>query len=186
MFWKSDYLLFKQCFEIIEKGEHLTEKGLLEIKIIGLKNSLNLGLPNYLKLAFPNILLINRPEYLFYGIPDPFWISGFTSGDGSFHIVIINPDKKSRVFARFSIHLHVRELKVLKGIANYLNSYPSLVPFTVNRNISLNVTETDKKISIFKNSNSASLQITKFSDIFNIIIPFFNKYRILGIKSLDF
>ena len=35
----SDYLLFKQCFEIIKKGEHLSEKGLL--KIISLKSSLN-------------------------------------------------------------------------------------------------------------------------------------------------
>jgi len=31
-----------------------------------------------------------------------------------------------------------------------------------------------------------SLQITKFSDITNIIIPFFNLYPILGVKSLDF
>ncbi len=27
----SDYLLFKQCFEIIKKKEHLTEKGFLKI-----------------------------------------------------------------------------------------------------------------------------------------------------------
>jgi hypothetical protein len=33
---------------------------------------------------------------------------------------------------------------------------------------------------------SAQLQISKFFDIVNIIIPFFNKYPILGMKSLDF
>lgn len=33
---------------------------------------------------------------------------------------------------------------------------------------------------------SVSLQFTKFSDIINIIIPFFEKYQILGIKRLDF
>jgi hypothetical protein len=32
---------------------------------------------------------------------------------------------------------------------------------------------------------SAQLQISKFVDIVNIIIPFFNKYPILGMKSLD-
>ena len=34
--------------------------------------------------------------------------------------------------------------------------------------------------------NSANLQITKYSDIVNVIIPFFNNYPILGMKSLDF
>lgn len=33
---------------------------------------------------------------------------------------------------------------------------------------------------------SAQLQISKFSDINGIIIPFFNKHPILGFKSLDF
>jgi hypothetical protein len=35
----SDYLIFKQCFEIIKQREHLTELGLL--KLVGLKSSLN-------------------------------------------------------------------------------------------------------------------------------------------------
>ena len=130
----SDYLIFRQCFETVKQGEHLTERGLLEI--ISLKSSLNLGLPplhlsigqmDNLKNAFPNITAKNRPEYLFKGIPDPFWISGFTSGDGSFHIVLRNSDSKSGVFARFSIHLHVRELEVLKCIASYLKLYSTTV-----------------------------------------------------------
>lgn len=33
---------------------------------------------------------------------------------------------------------------------------------------------------------SANLQIAKFSDILNIIIPFFNEYPLLGMKRLDF
>ena len=35
-------------------------------------------------------------------------------------------------------------------------------------------------------AKSANLQISKFSDIINIIIPFFNKYPIIGMKSMDF
>lgn len=65
----SDFLLFKQCIEIIKKGEHLTEKGLLEI--LGLKSYLNLGISDKLKKAFPNIVPIDRPEYIFKGISDP-------------------------------------------------------------------------------------------------------------------
>jgi hypothetical protein len=35
----SDYLIFRECFEIIKQREHLTERGIL--KLIGLKSSLN-------------------------------------------------------------------------------------------------------------------------------------------------
>ena len=86
----SDYLIFKQCYEIIDKREHLTEKGLLEI--LSLKSSLNLGLSDSLKIAFPNIIKKDRPNYFFKGIPDPYWVSGFASGDGSrsaLHIFVL-------------------------------------------------------------------------------------------------
>jgi hypothetical protein len=153
----SDYLIFQQCFDIIKQGGHLTEKGLLEI--VSLKSSLNLGLPDRLKTYFlkSSLELKGRPEYLFKSIPDPFWLSGFASGDGSFHIVFKKSDNNinSGVLARFSIHLHVRERAVLEGIVNYLK---------------LSKTE-GKKVSNLE--NSVNLQISKFSDIANIVIPFF-------------
>jgi len=66
----SDYLIFKQCFEMIKQDKHLTKKGLLEI--IGLKSNLNLGLSAKLKEAFPNVIEVSRVEYKFNDIPDPF------------------------------------------------------------------------------------------------------------------
>jgi hypothetical protein len=45
----SDFLLFKQCFELIKNGEHLTEEGLL--KIVTLKSSLNWGISDKLTKA---------------------------------------------------------------------------------------------------------------------------------------
>jgi hypothetical protein len=76
----------KQCFDIIKNGQHLTEEGLL--KILGLKTFLNLGLSDKLIEAFPNTIPVNRPEYKFKGIPHPFWVSGFISGDGSFYLIV--------------------------------------------------------------------------------------------------
>jgi LAGLIDADG endonuclease len=177
----SDYLIFKQCFEIIKQGEHFTEKGFLDI--IGLKNSLNLGLPYKLKFAFPNIVTKNRPDYFFKGIPDPFWLSGFTSGEGYFHLVLRKSESKPGLLARFSIHLHVRELDVLKGLATY---------FKLDKKIANTTKETEPAQNLVCNKEkreqrkSVQLQISKFSDIINIIIPFFNQYPILGMKSLDF
>ena len=164
----SDFLIFKQCFNLIKQKEHLTEKGLLEI--MSLKGNLNLGLPENVKSAFPNIKLKDRPKYEFKGIPDPYWLSGFTSGDGSFHVVF---RESGSVFLRFSIHLHIRELEVLEGIRTFLKEYKG--DKEINK---------DKKIII--SANSVNLQITKNSDIVNMIIPFFNKYPILGMKNLDF
>lgn len=67
---KSDYLLFRQCFEIIKQKGHLTEKGLLDI--VSIKSSLNLGLSEELNKAFPNITLTPRPASKFLEIPDPY------------------------------------------------------------------------------------------------------------------
>lgn len=122
----------------------------------------------------------NRPDYFFKGIPDPFWVSGFTSGEGSFQLVLRKSESKAGLLARFSIHLHVRELDVLKGLAIYFKLYN-----TVN---TTKDTEPAKSncFCVQQREKSVQLQISKFSDIINIIIPFFNQYPILGVKSLDF
>jgi hypothetical protein len=121
----SDYLIFKQCFEIIKQREHLTEKGLL--KLISLKSSLNRGLSYKLTEAFSNVAFVSRPEYKFNGIPDPFWLAGFTSGDGSFHFNIRKSNTNIslsavRVSLRFSINLNIRDAEVLKSLVTYFNN----------------------------------------------------------------
>jgi LAGLIDADG endonuclease. len=171
----SDYLIFKQCLEIINNGEHLTEKGLL--KIVGLKSSLNWGLSSKLLKAFPNVIPVNIFEYKFNLIPDPFWVAGFTSGDGSFHLKLRRAETNIgyRVSLIYSFHLHIRDLDVLKGLCNYFNNY-------FNQKILSN----EKRVYTSEKNNSVHLQITNFTDILEKIIPFFDKYPVIGIKSLDF
>lgn len=176
----SDFLIFKECFEIIKQGEHLTENGLL--KIISLKTNLNLGLPQNLIEAFPKIVPIAKPDYIFKGIPDPFWVSGFTSGDGSFNLKTGSSATTSigvRVQLRFGIGLHIRELDVIKGLAAYFSLLYPLRPKSIEvSNVKYkNITTTSKVVNF---------QVTKFSDIVNIIVPFFDKYPIQGQKALDF
>lgn len=194
----SDFLIFKQCFEMIKQGKHLTKDGLL--KIISLKTNLNLGLSDNLIKAFSKIVPIIKRNYIFKGIPDPFWISGFTSGDGSFNLKIGSLATTSigvRVQLRFGIGLHIRELDVIKGLAAYLNLlYPlaSSPPFGRGWCIppsGWDASKSDEVLNIkYKNITTSSkvinFQITKFSDIVNIIIPFFDKYPIQGQKALDF
>jgi LAGLIDADG endonuclease len=147
------------------------------LKILGLKTFLNLGLSEKLKEAFPNIIPVNRPEYIFKGIPDPFWVTGFISGDGSFYLIVkklnskLNEKIYFKVVLNFKICLHIRDEKVIKGLFDYFN---------------LNKENINRSKLIYKTENTVTLHITKFSDIENIIIPFFEKYPVLGIKSLDF
>jgi len=174
----SDYKLFKKCFEIINKKEHLTEEGLK--KIISFKSSLNWGLSEKLTEAFPTVKSYQRPEFIFNGISDPFWISGFTTGDGSFNIVTRASKHKIgfRVELNYSILLHIREKEVIIGIAEYLGlKFPK----------SLETSNSDIKYKyIFTSDKSVQIKISNFFDIENKIIPFFDKYLLEGTKRLDF
>jgi len=67
----SDFLLFKQGYEIIKTNKHLTTEGLE--KLIAIKGSLNLGLSPELKSAFPDITNVDKPLVTeqVQKIPDP-------------------------------------------------------------------------------------------------------------------
>lgn len=171
----SDYILFKKAFYIIKLQEHLTKEGLL--KLIVIKSSLNLGITTNIKEAFPNWKenKVIRPEYIFRGIPDPNWIAGFSSGDGSFSIKISNSTTTkigSRVRLRFAIGLNIREKELIKALVTYFKLG--------------NYKKDDKMSYIYYGNNFVSLQITKYLDIHDVIIPFFNEYPIQGKKNLDF
>ena len=178
----SDFLLFKQCFELIKNKKHLSQAGLEQI--VSLRCNLNKGLSNELNEAFPNIVPVDRPKYVFKGIPHPLWISGFISGDSTFCVSIEKSSNKigKRVRLIFGTCLHIRDKAMLIGIANYFKPLESEV---------LNETKSraaadDVHQYIYDHNQSTLLQIKSYSDIANIIIPFFDKYPVLGIKSLDF
>ena len=136
-----------------------------------------------MKKTFPdfNDSLIDRFIYNFTGIPHEMWVSGFTSGDGSFHLNIKKSDGSlsHRVSLRFSINLNIRDAEVLEGLVNYFNT--------------LNLPSTEVKVKlnqkskyVYKSNNTVSLAITKISELNELIIPFFEIYSVQGLKSLDF
>lgn len=161
---KLDYALFKESFNIIKLNEHLTEQGIN--KLIEIKSTLNKGLSSNLKANFSNIVFKrSRVEFKFNGIPSSYWIAGFVSGDGSFNIKTTKV-QTGRVQLRFAVQLHIREDEVIKGLAKFFK-------FEDNK-------------YIYYTKSSVAFQIVNTSDILNIIIPFFDKYKILGIKELDY
>ena len=162
----SDYELFKQVVELYRTKHHLTTEGLN--RLIAIKASLNLGLSDKLKEAFPKVVPVNRPIVTNQNIPDPMWLAGFTSAEGCF-LVIVRPSKTIylgyQTFLRFQITQHIRDRFLITNIINYLGC---------------------GRLREGKNVKFLDIEVQKLSDINDKIIPFFNKYTILGVKSLDF
>lgn len=163
----ADYTLFKKAFLAIKAGEHLKKDGLLAI--VGIKAHLNLGLNPSLIKAFPNIVKVDKPEYIFKGPLQPSWLAGFVSGDGSFNIKTsssMSSKLGKRVQLRFGIGLSIREKSLIGGIAEFFNL--------------------EQGKHVHYTDDFIYLEVSKFTDITHIIIPFFEEYPIQGIKELDF
>ena len=120
-----------------------------------------------MKLYFPNVIGIERsninpPININYN-----WIAGFISDEGNFLINIRKAlDHKIgySVSLRVSVNQHVRDKLLLKALTNVINCG-----------------------NIYKHSKDTIVfMVFKFEDINNKIIPLFNKYKIRGIKSLDY
>lgn len=160
----ADYILFKSIVEIMRTKLHLTLEGFN--KILSLKASLNWGLSNNIASTFPSIIPSERPQIDTKTIPDPNWVSGFASGEGTFDVVIATSKFTkvgSQVQLRHRICQHNRDLELMGLLKDYfgtgsLNNYREAV----------------------------DLSIVRFKDINDKIIPFYKEHPILGIKQMDY
>ena len=184
----SDYKLFKEAYNLILNKEHLTlrdelrlsQKNIsggeikkkiffLEIKKRNQKKNFffgNRGLTEELKAAFPQIILVQRPRVDNILIQDPNWIAGFTTGEGCFSVTVINSANRRlgfQVQLAFRLTQHSRDEELLKSLIEYYGCG-----------------------NIYKDRETFEYRVIKFSDIKDKIIPFFLKYKIIGVKSQDF
>jgi hypothetical protein len=160
---KADFELFKLAVHIMNGKGHLTPEGLQEI--VNIKASMNKGLSINLKQEFPNTNILLRPVVGTPKIQDPNWLAGFSSAEGCFYIKqreSINSDRKI-VEIIFSISQHSRDENLIKSIVSYLGS---------------------GRFSMSK--KAVYYTCSRFSDIWDKILPFFLKFEILGVKSQDF
>lgn len=163
---RADFLLFKSVVELMIKKEHLTPEGL--IKIVGIKASMNLGLSDELNKAFPNYTQVDRPLVKLTKMPDPAWLAGFTCAEGSFICVLSNSKTnayRTYVQLRFTLTQHDRDLNLMNSLIKFLDCGNILKP---------------------QNLNYVQYNVTNFADIFEKIIPFFDKYPLQGTKGLDY
>nr|YP_010130251.1 LAGLIDADG endonuclease [Clavaria fumosa]QPZ51152.1 LAGLIDADG endonuclease [Clavaria fumosa] len=128
---------------------------------------MNLGLSEKIKSEFINITPVKRPLILTNNIPEPNWIVGFLTCEGNFDVNIHKSNNKIgyRSRLRFRVYQHERDIQLLELLIKYLGA---------------------GKLEKDSRKPSVCLTISKFLDITNIIIPFFKKNSIPGIKQLDY
>jgi LAGLIDADG endonuclease len=163
---QSDFLLFKEIVRLMNKSEHLNKDGI--IKIINLKASLNKGLSDNLKINFPDIIKVERPKVNITTNINYNWIAGFFSGEGCFTIDIHKSNTHKigyGVTLQILLTQNFRDVLLINNIRNVL---------------SCGFITKDLKRSIIV------LKVSKFENVYNKMIPLFNKHRIIGIKSLDY
>jgi len=162
---RADFELLKKTVDMLNCKEHRTIEGLH--KIVAIKASINKGLSPQLTSVFSNIPKVSRPSVQSQ-IIDPNWVAGFASGDGGFLVRVVKSSTYNIGFQTsllFSITQHSRDGELMQNLVSYLGCgayFPR------------------------KNKDIGEYMVTKFSDIANKIIPFFDKYPILGVKSKDF
>ena len=161
---RADYELFKRILVIMDKREHLSKSGFEEI--ISIRSSLNLGLSENIREQFPDNVPSIRPLVENSEIPHPQWIAGFTTGEGSF-IVLIRPEQtknkevKYRIVLRCTISQHKRDKQLMERLIGYLNC---------------------GRLSD-QDDNMTNFWVESSKDILEKIIPFFLEYKILGFKG---
>ena len=113
-----DYLLWKQCIQLIAVKAHLTDTGFKEI--MSIKSAINLGLPEQLLNTSCFLTLMVRPAFMINDSPlDPQWVTGFTEGDGSFYVSIAS---HIRVFYQVGLHKRDTSIELAKRVNLFLNN----------------------------------------------------------------
>jgi LAGLIDADG endonuclease len=164
---QADYLLFREIVMLMKGKKHLSKEGLQSI--VNIKASLNLGLSEDLKVSFPETKPVARPVISDQKISNPEWIAGFTSGDGSFSVSIYN-DPTRKLGVRISVRFIITPRRggdesLMENFVKYFDcgSYKSRAT-----------------------REWGEFVVSNLSDIIEKIVPFFQKYKVRGIKSLDF
>lgn len=161
---KGDYLLFRKVAFIIKQSKHLTKNGLQ--KILNIKASLNWGISDTLISNFVVCVPVKRPVVKNQKVPNPYWMAGFTSGEGCFFVNATDSKTYkgySTVSLTFDISQHSRDEQLIKSFVSFFDCG-----------------------KIHKNRDATHFCVQNISAITNQIIPFFTRYKVNGVKYLDY
>nr|ATI20305.1 LAGLIDADG endonuclease [Juglanconis sp.] len=171
----ADYLLFKSApwapqatrgalrpVLLFKEKKHLTIEGLQQI--VNIRASINKGLTETLLIHFPDTKPATKPLTRISDSINPHWLLGFVEGESCFFICVTkNSSSKSYASLLFKLTQHSRDgfAELIKQIAKYLDCG-----------------------FIVEKADIVTFNCKKL-DILDKIIPFFDKYPLIGQKKLD-
>lgn len=159
---RADYLLFRTAAFLLKSKVHFKSPGLQQV--INLRASINRGITDILKQEFPLTVPVGRIVFS----PDlplnPFWIAGFTTGDGHFSYFFEKLSNGNEVVRlRFNLTQHIRDEVLIKCLMEQFNCG-----------------------SYHLNKESYNYNVYGYRDNKAIIAPFFLRYPVLGNKANQF
>lgn len=163
---RADYELFQMAFNLVNSKEHLNTEGFM--KILSIKAYLNKGLSSQLKTDFPNITPYLRPVVPTQPIKSPQWVAGFSEGDGCFSVLVTKSNTiKSgvQVVLRYTVTQHIRDSALMNNFCDFFGC---------------------GKFRVRSNGVACDYFVSNTSDICQIIIPFFDKYPLFGVKAQSY
>lgn len=175
---KADYLLFKQAINLLNINAKSNMEGFHSI--LSLKASMNSGLSDTLKTNFPTILPEPRPIVSSQVIPDPNWFTGFVDGEGCFYVKLSKSNaylSGFQVGINFLVYQHARDEYLLTSFIEYLGCGKIEIAST---------RSPSGDHPLRGRSEQVKFVVYKFSDIFEKIIPFFQRHSLQGIKHMDY
>lgn len=156
------FKLWCEVLDILNKKEHLTQKGFK--KILSIKSAFPKGLSSSLLDNYPDIVPINKPVF----VPlkdklDPNWIVGFAQADGTFGLNYTKQARMKLGFTcqpQFRITQHERDLTVLNRIIESMGCGTIVKPSG--------------------DRDRYTISVANLKDLITIIIPLFQTHTIYG------
>jgi LAGLIDADG endonuclease len=163
-----DFYLWSKVILIILNKEHLNKSGFLTI--LTYYASINKGISKKVLKYYPNIKPVKRISFNLPYCLNPFWVSGFVSGDGGFSIIIRSSNSyilKQQISCKFHIAQHIRDIKLMNLFINFFNCG-----------------------ALYVRSNNSSKRcefvVQEINLLLSKIIPHFDLYPIFNLKNKDY
>lgn len=163
-----DFLLWSEVIKLILNKDHLNKEGFS--KILSYYASINTGVSKKVQEYFPNIIPVDKPVISLPDTLNPQWVSGFVAGDGGFSIYVRAAKDYvllEKVYCRFHIAQHVKDLELMKLFIKFFNCG------------SVNV-----------RSNTATPRcdyiVQDATSLLEKILPHFDTYPLLNLKQEDY
>ena len=166
-----DFNLWCIVIDMISKKEHLIKSGFLTI--LTYYAAINRAISKKVLNFYPHIKPVKRTKVELPLTLNPYWVSGFVSGDGGFSIIIrpynntiLKQAAERRVSCRFHIAQHIKDIELMNLFSKFFNCG-----------------------TVYERLNSSErcdFVVQDINLLLSNIIPHFYLYPILNLKYQDY